>query len=142
MKVRFRKLHPDAKVPTYATPQSAGADLYATERVYIDVGRSAKVQTSLAAELPPGVVGLVCPRSGLAAKHGVTVLNAPGVIDSDYRGSIAVLLVNHGDSVFTVDPGERIAQLVLVPAVQAAFEEAEELAESERGESGWGSSGV
>jgi dUTP pyrophosphatase len=143
MKVRFRKVHPDAKVPTYATEGAAGADLYAAPAwpITVNPGRRAKVQTGIAVEIPDGYEAQVRPRSGLADKHGVTVLNAPGTLDSDFRGEVCVLLVNLGSMPFVVNNGDRIAQLVIAPVTRATFEEAEDLSDSERGEGGWGSTG-
>jgi dUTP pyrophosphatase len=100
------------------------------------------VPTGLALALPPGTEGQVRPRSGLALRHGVTVLNAPGTIDADYRGEVQILLVNHGQEPFTIEPGARIAQLVVAPVQRAAFVWAPELAPTERGEGGFGSTGV
>ena len=105
-------------VPTYQTPGSAGCDLIASEEVSISPGKWIAVSTGLYLEIPKGYVAQVCPRSGLAMKHGVSVLNAPGIIDSDYRGEVKVLLVNHDSLRYTVKKGDRIAQLVFLPVVQ------------------------
>jgi len=125
--------------PTYASPGAAGADLYSTIEFSIMPGGTAFVPTGLQLEIPEGYVGLICPRSGLALK-GVTVANAPGVIDPDFRGEVAVLLYNRNRSVYTVREGDRIAQLLLVPCLRAEFVDAP-LSETTRGRGGFGSTG-
>lgn len=132
----------DGYEPTYATDGSAGADLRAcVERsVIIAPGERSAISTGVRLEIPAGYEGQVRPRSGLAARHGVTVLNAPGTIDSDYRGEVQVVMVNLSDEPYTVRPGDRIAQLVIASVEQATFT-ATELTESERGEGGFGSTG-
>jgi dUTP pyrophosphatase len=139
----FKRLHPQAAMPSRATPGSAGLDLAARldSPLVIPARGRAVVGTGLAAEMPQGTVGLVFGRSGLGIKHGITPANAVGVIDSDYRGEIMVGLANPSDESYTVEPGDRIAQLVLVPAVMAEPAEKEELAETGRGEGGFGSTG-
>lgn len=140
--VKFKKLDPKAQLPSYATPEAAGMDVRSVAEMSIGTGLWALVPTGLSAEIPPGWELQVRPRSGLAAKFGVTVLNAPGTIDSDYRGEIKVLLINHGNDGFGVMPGDRIAQLVLARAPQATIQEVEEVADTQRGASGFGSTGV
>jgi dUTP pyrophosphatase len=144
--LRVARLRPDASLPSYATEDSAGLDLAACvdEPVVIPPSGFARVPTGLALTLPQGFEGQVRPRSGLAAKHGVTVLNAPGTIDADYRGEIQVLLVNHGRESFTITSGDRIAQLVVAPVARVHVEaiEAAELDETTRGAGGFGSTGV
>lgn len=148
--VKFKKLSPDAHLPMKATVGAACYDLFASDSVCIDDMRTFKViGTGIAIELPPGYVGLVCSRSGLAAKDGVFVLNAPGVIDEDYRGEIKVIL---GRLAYTpqwpspnyilVEPGMRIAQLMIVPVTQLAVEEVTELTTTARGQGGLGSTGA
>jgi dUTP pyrophosphatase len=127
--------------PLYATPGSAGCDLIASEEVTLAPGKWAAVCTGLYLEIPRGYVAQVCPRSGLALKHGVSVLNAPGIIDSDYRGEVKVLLVNHDSLRYTVKKGDRIAQLVFMPVVQAQLRLISQLSETERGAGGFGSTG-
>jgi dUTP pyrophosphatase len=127
-------------LPEYATSFSAGVDLRAAEDCVLLPGEWTAVSTGLKIELPEGFEGQVRPRSGLAAKHGVTVLNAPGTIDSDYRGEIRVLLINHGKASFTVSAGDRVAQLILAPVSRISWRE-ESLTDSERGEGGFGSTG-
>ena len=143
MLVRFKKLDKNAIVPTYGTPFSAGADLYACmeEAVVIEPGQTVLMHTGIAMELPEGYVGLNFARSGLATKRGLAPANKVGVIDSDYRGEIMVALHNHGSEAQTVEPGERISQLLIMPVVQAEFEETEELSDTVRGEGGFGSTG-
>src|SRR3954452_13316695 len=137
------KLRDDAVLPTRAHSGDAGMDLSACETVTIGVGERAVVGTGLAVEIPEGHAGLVVPRSGLALRHGLSVVNAPGVIDSGYRGEIRVILLNtDAEHAFAVEPGMRIAQLLVVPAVAVEVVEVVELTTTERGESGFGSSGV
>lgn len=127
--------------PLYATPGSAGCDLISNEEVTLSPGEWAAVSTGLYLEIPRGYVAQVCPRSGLALKHGISVLNAPGIIDSDYRGEVKVLLVNHDSLRYTVKKGDRIAQLVFMPVVQAQLKLIGNLSETERGTGGFGSTG-
>jgi dUTP pyrophosphatase len=127
--------------PRYATPGSAGCDLIASEEVTLAPGKWAAVNTGLYLEIPRGYVALVCPRSGLALKNAVSVLNAPGIIDSDYRGEIKVILVNHDSLRYTVKKGDRIAQLVFTPVVQVQMKNADQLTSTDRGEGGFGSTG-
>ena len=131
-------------VPAYATAQSAGMDLKAdiTEPVELAPLQRAMIPTGLSIALPQGTEAQVRPRSGLAAKYGVTVLNSPGTIDADYRGEIRVILVNLSDRPFTVNPGERIAQLVMAKYESVTWDEVEILDETARGEGGFGSTGV
>ncbi|MBT3556258.1 MAG: dUTP diphosphatase [Rhodospirillales bacterium] len=134
----------DLPLPGYATDQSAGADLLAavTEQVTLDPGKRAIVPTGISIALPSGYEAQVRPRSGLAAKHGVTVLNSPGTIDADYRGEVGVILINHGDEPFTIDRGMRIAQLIIAPVSVAQWQETDDLDESARGGGGFGSTGT
>ena len=130
-------------LPFYATTHAAGADLRAAidEDVVIPAGEHRLIKTGLAIALPDNYEAQVRPRSGLALKHGITVLNSPGTIDADYRGEVGVILINHGKEAFTVSRGERIAQMIIAPFVQADFCEVTELTETERGTGGFGSSG-
>jgi len=138
----LRRLVPDLPVPAYAHPGDAGADLVAAEDVELPPGGRAMVRTGIAIALPPGYVGLVHPRSGLAARLGVTVLNAPGTIDAGYRGEILVNLINHDrTATVRIARGDRIAQLVIQRVERARFEVVEELADSARGTGGHGSTG-
>lgn len=132
---------PDGIVPQYATDGSAGADITASAEVVLARGARVLVPTGIRLVIPNGFEAQVRPRSGLALKHGVTVLNAPGTIDSDYRGEIKVLLINLGEQQYTVRVGDRIAQLIIAPVVQARFKEAL-IPESDRGSGGFGSTGL
>ena len=142
-KVLFQRLRPDAVVPRYMTPLAAGMDLTAAidEPVALAPGSRAAIGTGLAMAIAPGFEGQVRPRSGLARDHGITVVNAPGTIDGDFRGEVKVLLVNLGAAPFVVEPGHRIAQLVIAPVVQAELAEVDELPATERGAGGFGSTG-
>ena len=128
-------------LPAYATDGAAGMDVVSAETVTIAPGARHAVATGLALAIPAGYEIQVRPRSGLALKHGITVPNTPGTIDSDYRGELKVILINHGDDSFAIARGDRVAQLVLAPVVQARWKEVEELAETERGAGGFGSTG-
>lgn len=134
----------DATLPHYASLGAAGADVraYLSEALVIPAGEVALVPTGLKFAIPDGYEIQVRPRSGLAAKSKVTVLNSPGTIDSDYRGEVKVILINHGHEPFTVEPGMRIAQLVVAPVVKAFFAPAKELSETIRGVNGFGHTGV
>ncbi len=141
--VRIKRLAhgADLPLPAYATPGAAGMDVVAAEDVVIAPGARHPVATGLALAIPEGFEIQVRPRSGLALKHGVTVPNAPGTIDSDYRGELKVLLINHGSEPFAIARGDRVAQLVLAPVVQAAWQEVDTLDETPRGAGGFGSTG-
>jgi len=130
-------------LPFYATTHAAGADLRAAvdEDVTIPPGEHRLIKTGLAMALPDNYEAQIRPRSGLALKHGITVLNTPGTIDADYRGELGVILINHGQEHFTVSRGERIAQMIIAPFVQADFQVVSELSETGRGTGGFGSSG-
>jgi len=146
MKVRIRRLPGarDLPLPAHASPGSAGFDLRAAVdgEAVLRPGERLPVPTGLVLEIPPGWEGQVRPRSGLALRHGVGVANAPGTIDSDYRGEVAVILVNLGESAFTIRRGDRVAQLVFARVETVEWEEAETLEESGRGGRGFGSTGV
>ena len=131
----------DFPLPEYATPAAAGVDLRASEARVIPPGGLALVPTGLRIALPEGYEAQVRPRSGLALKHGVTLPNSPGTIDADYRGEIGVILMNLGQEPFVVEPGDRIAQMVVAPVARVAWSEAEALDATERGEGGFGSTG-
>lgn len=141
MTVKFLKLHEDAVIPTRGTALAAGLDLCCVEEFILNPGDIKLVSTGLAMELPPSHEGQVRPRSGLAAKHGVTVLNSPGTIDEDYRGEIKVILINHGLRTFIGHKGDRIAQLVVAKVVIPEVVETTELSGTQRGEGGFGSTG-
>ncbi len=133
----------DVPLPTYKTSGAAGLDLPAAvaEPVTIAPGQHKLIPTGLAIALPPGHEAQVRPRSGLALKHGVTVLNAPGTIDEDYRGPIGVVLINHGNADFRVEHGDRIAQLIVAPVTRVTIQSAESLDDTDRGAGGYGSTG-
>jgi len=142
MTLRVRRLDPAARLPARAHPDDAGYDLHALEGATLGPGERAKVRTGIAIELPAGHAGWVLPRSGLAARHGIALVNAPGLIDAGYRGEIAVLLLNTDPrEPFVVAPGDRIAQLVVAAVAAPEVVEVEELAESVRGAGGFGSTG-
>ncbi len=142
MTLRFRRLAVAARPPTQAHDGDAGYDLHAAESVTIDPGGRASGGTGIAVAIPEGQAGLVIPRSGLAARHGISVVNAPGLIDAGYRGELRVLLLNTDRTQpFTVEPGDRIAQLVLVRVETEELEEVAELDETARGVGGFGSTG-
>jgi dUTP pyrophosphatase len=134
----------DLPLPRYETPEAAGMDLAAAldAPLVLAPGDWRAIPTGFAIALPPGTEAQIRPRSGLAAKHGLTVLNAPGTIDSDYRGEVKVLLINLGKSDFTIERGMRIAQMVIAPYLQAVWDERETLPESGRGAGGFGSTGI
>lgn len=142
MILRFKKVHPDAVLPAYAHKSDAGMDLRSVADVVIAPGGRALVPTGLVMLLPPGYEAQVRPRSGLALKHGVTVLNTPGTIDSGYRGEVGVILANFGDADFTVKKGDKIAQAVIAPVTQPEIVETGTIDETDRGADGFGSTGV
>ena len=142
--VKVKKLNPEAKLPTYGTEFAAGADLYALpgETVTIPPHTTVMMHTGLAMEIPTGYAGLIFARSGLASKRGLAPANKVGVVDSDYRGEFMVALHNHTDEERTVEGGERIAQLVIVPYLTASFIESDELSDTVRQGGGFGSTGT
>ena len=142
MTVRFRRIHPAAELPAYAHQDDAGMDLRSVEDCTVPRGGRLLVHTGLQMELPPGYEAQVRPRSGLALKHGVTVLNTPGTIDAGYRGEVGVILANFGDADFSVAKGDRIAQMVIAPVLRAEIAEADALDSTDRGAGGFGSTGV
>ncbi|OCS87481.1 dUTP diphosphatase [Caryophanon tenue] len=142
MQLRVKRVHEDAKMPLQARAGDAGMDLFSIEETVIQPGEWQLIKTGLQIELPQGTEGQVRPRSGLALKHGITVLNSPGTIDEGYRGDVGVVLINHGRVPFTVEKHMRIAQLVVQLVPQVELLEVEELTTTERGAQGFGSSGV
>jgi dUTP diphosphatase len=141
--LRVRRLHPLARLPTRAHAGDAGLDLHSVEAVRLEPGARASVATGLALELPPGHAALVLPRSGLAARHGVALVNAPGLIDEGYRGEVRVLLLNTDRAAgVELAAGDRVAQLLVVAVAPCAVQEAETLGESERAQGGFGSTGA
>ena len=143
MKVYFKKLDPRAKIPTYGTNYSAGADLRALidNPITIMPNESVLVHTGVAVSIPIGYVGLVYARSGISCKRGLAPSNKVGVIDADYRGEIMVSLHNHGTTEQTIEPYERIAQMVITPFIHCEYEETDNLDDTERGSGGFGSTG-
>ncbi len=128
-------------LPAYETCNSAGLDLRSMDHLRIEPGDRVLVSTGLYIELPPGFEAQIRPRSGLAIKHGVTVLNSPGTIDADYRGEVKVILINHGKQEHTIVPGDRIAQIIVSPVTQIVWNEQNVLSETQRGAGGFGSTG-
>lgn len=141
-RVLVRRLDPGLPLPRRARPGDAGMDLYAASAVTLAPGERATVGTGVAVAIPEGWVGLVTPRSGLAQRHGLSIVNAPGVVDSGYRGEIRVILVNHGREPVVLTRGDRIAQMLVVPVAAGDLLEVPELPGSERGEGGFGSTGL
>lgn len=141
--IRVKVLRNGAKLPTYGSPEAAGADLYACleSAVTIRPGETAFIPTGIAMEVPKNCAGLVYARSGLACKQGLAPANKVGVVDSDYRGEITVVLHNHGSVAQTVENGQRIAQMVITPVLTPPYEEAQELSDTNRGQGGFGSTG-
>jgi len=139
--IKFERVHDTAVIPQKATPQSAGYDLHSVEDLTIYPSMRRTVSTGLRIQIPVGFEGQVRPRSGLAFAHGITVLNAPGTIDSDYRGVLQVILVNHGQMPYSISKGDRIAQIVFSPVAYLDWDE-NELNETERGFGGFGSTGA
>lgn len=142
IQLKIKKTHPDAVLPKQALEGDAGMDLSAVEEKVLLPGEYGLIKTGLQIELPEGTEAQVRPRSGLALKHGITVLNSPGTIDAGYRGEIGVILINHGKEPFTIEKQMRIAQLVVQYVPQVFIEETGELSDTERGDKGFGSSGV
>ena len=141
MKIPLLKLDVDLPTPSHSHPGDAGTDLYSRIDTVLASGERQLVPTGIAVAVPDGYAGLVVPRSGLAARHGIGVVNAPGLLDSGYRGEINVILVNHGEEPFKINRGDRIAQLVVTPIVVQEFVVVDELQDSVRGEGGFGSTG-
>lgn len=141
-RIHFIRLHKDAVMPKHATEGSAGVDLVSVDRLLVEPGERVLVNTGIAVQLKFGTEMQIRPRSGLAIKHGITVLNAPGTIDSDYRGEIKVLLINLGTKLFTIEKGMRIAQAVVAYYAFQNWIEVLQLKSTERGEGGFGSTGV
>ena len=142
MEIQFKRLHNDAVLPGYAHEGDAGMDLCACEDLVLKAGMRGMVKTGWSIALPAGTEGQVRPRSGLAFKHGVTVLNSPGTIDEGYRGEVGIILINHGDEDFVITVGMRIAQPVVAPILRVRVAEVQELSDTQRGVGGFGSSGT
>ncbi len=142
MKIKVIQLTESAQLPAYEHEGDSGMDLRAIAAHTIAPSETALIKTGLAIELPASTEAQIRPRSGLALKYGITVLNTPGTVDAGYRGEIAVILINHGQQPFHIEPGMRIAQMVIVPIIRAEIERVEVLSKSKRGAGGFGSTGV
>ena len=144
IQVKIKKLHPQAVIPAYMTEHAAGLDLCTVIEapVVLASGERTLLPTGLAMEIPPGFEGQVRPRSGLALKQGVSLVNSPGTIDADYRGEIGIIIINHGAEPVEFLPGDRVAQLIIAPVTQAILVEADELNDSVRSSGGFGHTGV
>ncbi|ACB49735.1 deoxyuridine 5'triphosphate nucleotidohydrolase [Crocosphaera subtropica ATCC 51142] len=142
MQIKIIKLKEKAIIPKYEHDNDSGLDLVSTETVEIPSGESKLVKTGISIELPPNTEAQIRPRSGLALKHQITVLNTPGTIDEGYRGEIGVILINHGKRSFKVTEGMRIAQMVIAPVIRVKIQEVEQLSDTIRGQGGFGSTGV
>ncbi len=143
MKVLIKKLHPDVKIPSYKTKGASGMDLmaYLDKSINLEPGKSCLVPTGLSIAFPEKYEVQIRPRSGLAAKNNISVLNTPGTIDSDYRGEIKIILFNHGNENFIINNNDRVAQMILMPVIKIELEETNELPKSIRGDGGFGSTG-
>lgn len=142
MELKVRKLRPEAVIPRFAHPDDSGMDICAAAPATLAPGQWAKIPTGLAFEPPPGTELQVRPRSGLALRHGISMVNTPATIDEGYRGEVAVILINHGREPFKVEIGDRVAQIVLCPVLRPQIVEADELSDTSRGAGGFGSSGT
>lgn len=141
MKLKVFRLQELAAIPEYAHPTDSGLDLVAVEEIEIPSRESRLIKTGIAIELPPSTEAQIRPRSGLALKHQITVLNTPGTVDEGYRGEIGVILINHGNTSFTVTQGMKIAQMVIAPVIRVGIEEINQLSSTSRGSGGFGSTG-
>ena len=144
IEVKVKKLHPKAIVPRYMTEHAAGMDLctVADESVVLAPGERVLLPTGLAMEIPPGYEGQVRPRSGLALKKGIALVNSPGTIDADYRGEIGIIIINHGSEAVEIMPGDRVAQLIVAPVIRAALVEVDGLNDTGRNSGGFGHTGL
>ena len=141
MKIKIKKINEKAIIPKFAHEGDAGMDLFSIESLTINPGERVLVKTGIAMELPLYTEAQIRPRSGLALKHGITVLNTPGTVDCGYRGEICVILINLGNEVFNIEPGMKIAQMVIKPVLQVEIEEVKDINDTERGTGGFGSTG-
>jgi dUTP pyrophosphatase len=142
MTVKFKKTHPEATIPAYAHPGDAGMDVCSCTSLTIQPGARALVATGLVMELPKGTEAQMRPRSGLAIKNGITLLNTPGTIDEGYRGELGIILINLGQEPFDIRPGMRIAQMVIAPVLRVSVEEVVVVSDTTRGSGGFGSTGL
>jgi len=142
MKLKIERVHEHAKLPNYAHATDSGLDLYSVENVILQPGERRLVGTGLRIQLPPNTEAQVRPKSGLALKKGITLLNTPGTVDEGYRGEVGVILINLSDEAYEVEMGKKIAQMVIMPVLKVEVEEVESLEDSDRGEGGFGSTGI
>lgn len=142
MKMLVEVINDKAQMPTYAREGDAGLDIYSIDNIVILPGDRKLIHTGIKIQLPPDTEAQIRPRSGLAIKHGITVLNSPGTIDQGYRGEIGIIIINHSKEGFRVQEGMKIAQMVIKPVLRVEIEQTEELGQSERGEGGFGSTGL
>lgn len=142
IELKVKKINEEAKLPEYAHKSDAGMDLFSAEEKIIEPGQTALIKTGIIIELPPDTEAQVRPRSGLALKNSITVLNTPGTIDEGYRGEIGVILINHGKISFKVEKHMKIAQMVIKPIIKVSIKEVKEVASSDRNSSGFGSTGM
>ena len=142
IEIKVKKINPDAIIPKYAHERDAGFDLYSVENYEINFRERVLVKTGLQVEIPRGYEMQIRPKSGLALKSGISVLNTPGTVDSGYRGEIGVILINHGSEIYAVKKGEKVAQVILNKIEKVLIVETENLSESSRGEGGFGSTGI
>lgn len=142
MKLKIKRLSPDAVIPQYAHPDDSGLDLCSVQDLVLKPGDWSMIRTGLAIELPPGTEAQVRPRSGLAARHAITMLNTPGTVDEGYRGEVCVIAINLGKEPFEVKKGMRIAQMVICPVIRVEIEETQALSDTARNAGGFGSTGV
>lgn len=140
--IKIKRLKENAIIPQYAHVNDAGMDLFSTDNAIVIPGEIKLIHTGIAIELPDDVEAQIRPRSGLALKNGITVLNSPGTIDAGYRGEIGIIIINHGKESFEINVGTKIAQMVITPIIHATIQEVVELEESDRGNSGFGSTGI
>ncbi len=142
MKLKIERVHEHAKLPNYAHATDSGLDLYSVENVILQPGERRLVGTGLRIQLPPNTEAQVRPKSGLALKKGITLLNTPGTVDEGYRGEVGVILINLSEEAYEVEVGKKIAQMVIMPVLKVEVEEVESLEDSDRGEGGFGSTGI
>ncbi|MDY0018099.1 MAG: dUTP diphosphatase [Candidatus Delongbacteria bacterium] len=140
--IKIKRISEYARLPEYAHPGDAGMDIFSAVEKTLKPGEFALIGTGIKIELPENTEAQVRPRSGLAIKNGVTVLNTPGTIDEGYRGEVGVILINHSKEDFTVTPGMKIAQMIIAPVIRAQIEEVDDLSDTRRGEGGFGSTGI
>ncbi|MHC1722595.1 MAG: dUTP diphosphatase [Aminipila sp.] len=142
LNLKIKKLNPNAIIPNHSHEGDAGLDLYSINKCEIDPGEIKLINTGISIELPQNTEAQIRPRSGLALKNGITVLNSPGTIDEGYRGEIGIIIINHGKESFKVEIGMKIAQMVIKPIIKVIIEEVEEISYTERGQCGFGSTGI